>query len=41
MFSLAAGKTRVGRALDNMVLRTEGRVTMEAGNQIFLSRRDA
>jgi divalent metal cation (Fe/Co/Zn/Cd) transporter len=28
MFSLAGGKTRVGRALDNPVLRTEGRVTM-------------
>jgi divalent metal cation (Fe/Co/Zn/Cd) transporter len=28
MFSLAVGKTRVGRALDNPVLRTEGRVTM-------------
>ena len=28
MFTLAAGKTRVGRALNNPVLRTEGRVTM-------------
>lgn len=28
MFGLAAGKARVGRALDNPVLRTEGRVTM-------------
>jgi divalent metal cation (Fe/Co/Zn/Cd) transporter len=28
MFSLAAGKARVGRALDNPVLRTEGRVTL-------------
>ena len=28
MFALAAGKTRTGRALDNPVLRTEGRVTM-------------
>jgi uncharacterized membrane protein YkvA (DUF1232 family) len=28
MFGLATGKTRVGRALDNPVLRTEGRVTM-------------
>jgi divalent metal cation (Fe/Co/Zn/Cd) transporter len=27
MFGLAAGKARVGRALDNPVLRTEGRVT--------------
>ena len=27
MFILAAGKTRIGRALDNPVLRTEGRVT--------------
>jgi divalent metal cation (Fe/Co/Zn/Cd) transporter len=31
MFSLAAGKTRVGRALDNPVLRTEGRVTFVDG----------
>jgi divalent metal cation (Fe/Co/Zn/Cd) transporter len=28
MFALAAGKARTGRALDNPVLRTEGRVTM-------------
>ena len=28
MFSLARGKSRVGRALDNAVLRTEGRVTL-------------
>jgi divalent metal cation (Fe/Co/Zn/Cd) transporter len=28
MFGLAAGKTRVGRALNNPVLRTEGRVTL-------------
>ena len=27
MFGLAAGKTRTGKALDNPVLRTEGRVT--------------
>ena len=27
MFTLAAGKARAGRALDNPVLRTEGRVT--------------
>lgn len=27
MFALAAGKARIGRALDNPVLRTEGRVT--------------
>jgi len=27
MFALAAGKARTGRALDNPVLRTEGRVT--------------
>jgi divalent metal cation (Fe/Co/Zn/Cd) transporter len=27
MFALAAGKTRTGVALDNPVLRTEGRVT--------------
>jgi divalent metal cation (Fe/Co/Zn/Cd) transporter len=27
MFTLAAGKARTGRALDNPVLRTEGRVT--------------
>ncbi len=31
MFLLAAGKTRIGRALDNPVLRTEGRVTMIDG----------
>jgi divalent metal cation (Fe/Co/Zn/Cd) transporter len=31
MFALAAGKTRTGRALDNPVLRTEGRVTMIDG----------
>ena len=28
MFALAAGKARTGTALDNLVLRTEGRVTM-------------
>ena len=28
MFLLAAGKARTGRALDNPVLRTEGRVTL-------------
>ncbi len=28
MFALAAGKTRTGRALDNPVLTTEGRVTL-------------
>jgi hypothetical protein len=28
MFTLAAGKARTGRALDNPVLRTEGRVTV-------------
>jgi divalent metal cation (Fe/Co/Zn/Cd) transporter len=28
MFALAAGKARTGRALDNPVLRTEGRVTL-------------
>jgi len=28
MFALAAGKARTGRALDNPVLRTEGRVTV-------------
>jgi divalent metal cation (Fe/Co/Zn/Cd) transporter len=27
MFALAAGKARTGRALNNPVLRTEGRVT--------------
>jgi divalent metal cation (Fe/Co/Zn/Cd) transporter len=31
MFALAAGKTRTGRALDNPVLRTEGRVTVIDG----------
>ena len=31
MFLLAAGKARTGRALDNPVLRTEGRVTMVDG----------
>jgi divalent metal cation (Fe/Co/Zn/Cd) transporter len=31
MFALAAGKARVGRALDNPVLRTEGRVTLIDG----------
>jgi divalent metal cation (Fe/Co/Zn/Cd) transporter len=31
MFALAAGKARIGRALDNPVLRTEGRVTMIDG----------
>jgi len=31
MFGLAAGKARTGRALDNPVLRTEGRVTMIDG----------
>lgn len=31
MFALAAGKARVGRALDNPVLRTEGRVTLVDG----------
>jgi divalent metal cation (Fe/Co/Zn/Cd) transporter len=31
MFTLAAGKARTGRALDNRVLRTEGRVTMIDG----------
>jgi divalent metal cation (Fe/Co/Zn/Cd) transporter len=31
MFTLAAGKARTGRALDNAVLRTEGRVTMIDG----------
>jgi divalent metal cation (Fe/Co/Zn/Cd) transporter len=32
MFALARGKARTGRALDNPVLRTEGRVTMIDGN---------
>jgi divalent metal cation (Fe/Co/Zn/Cd) transporter len=31
MFALAAGKARTGRALDNAVLRTEGRVTLVDG----------
>ena len=31
MFALAAGKARTGAALDNPVLRTEGRVTMTDG----------
>ena len=31
MFGLAAGKARTGRALENPVLRTEGRVTMIDG----------
>jgi divalent metal cation (Fe/Co/Zn/Cd) transporter len=31
MFALAAGKASTGRALDNPVLRTEGRVTMVDG----------
>ena len=31
MFALAAGKARAGRALDNPVLRTEGRVTTVDG----------
>ena len=31
MFALAAGKARAGRALDNGVLRTEGRVTLIDG----------
>jgi hypothetical protein len=31
MFTLAAGKASTGRALDNLVLRTEGRVTMVDG----------
>ena len=31
MFSLAAGKARTGTALDNPVLRTEGRVTLVDG----------
>ena len=31
MFALAAGKARVGAALDNPVLRTEGRVTLVDG----------
>jgi len=31
MFALAAGKARTGKALENPVLRTEGRVTMIDG----------
>ena len=31
MFALAAGKTRTGAALDNLVLKTEGRVTFIDG----------
>lgn len=31
MFALAAGKARTGKALDNAVLRTEGRVTLIDG----------
>jgi divalent metal cation (Fe/Co/Zn/Cd) transporter len=31
MFALAAGKARTGRALDNPVLKTEGRVTLIDG----------
>lgn len=31
MFTLAAGKAQTGRALDNSVLKTEGRVTMTDG----------
>jgi divalent metal cation (Fe/Co/Zn/Cd) transporter len=31
MFTLATGKARAGRALDNRVLRTEGRVTVIDG----------
>jgi divalent metal cation (Fe/Co/Zn/Cd) transporter len=31
MFALAAGKARTGKALDNPVLRTEGRVTVIDG----------
>ena len=31
MFALAAGKARAGTALDNPVLRTEGRVTLIDG----------
>jgi divalent metal cation (Fe/Co/Zn/Cd) transporter len=31
MFTLAVGKARTGRALDNPVLQTEGRVTMIDG----------
>jgi hypothetical protein len=32
LFALAAGKARTGRALDNPVLRTEGRVTTIDGD---------
>ena len=35
MFALASGKARTGRALDNPVLRTEGRVTMIDGILAF------
>jgi divalent metal cation (Fe/Co/Zn/Cd) transporter len=35
MFALAAGKARTGRALDNPVLRTEGRVTLIDGILAF------
>jgi divalent metal cation (Fe/Co/Zn/Cd) transporter len=31
MFSLARGKSHIGKALDNLVLRTEGRVTLVDG----------
>ncbi|MEU0967640.1 hypothetical protein ABZ357_20225 [Streptomyces sp. NPDC005917] len=31
MFALAAGKARTGTALDNPVLKTEGRVTLIGG----------
>jgi divalent metal cation (Fe/Co/Zn/Cd) transporter len=31
MFALAAGKARTGRALDNLVLQTEGKVTVIDG----------
>ncbi|EPY93298.1 hypothetical protein [Streptomyces noursei] len=31
MFALAAGKARTGAALDNPVLKTEGRVTLIDG----------
>jgi divalent metal cation (Fe/Co/Zn/Cd) transporter len=31
MFALAAGKVRTGAALDNPVLRTEGKVTLVDG----------
>jgi hypothetical protein len=39
MFALAWGKARTGRALDNPVLRTEGRVTMAWGNPILCTGR--